>query len=313
MRKSFRLFLVFCAVLAVGVVPVLATTQLTFATGGTSGTYYPLGGGMAKLWNAKVAGVNVSVQATGASVENIRLIAKKQVDLAYVQNDINHYAYNGIEIFKEKITDFAVIAALYPEVVQVVVSADSKIKSVADLRGKRVSVGAPGSGVEANARQILSIYKLDYTKITPLFLSFAESADQFKNGQCDAFFVVAGVPNSAIQDVAAQHKIRILDFSNQILKKLANEFKFFSSVTIPANTYKGQTRPVKTVAVKATLICRPDLDDELVYNLTKVLFENLGEVGHAKAGEISLKGAVVGVSTPFHPGALKYFKEMKIK
>lgn len=144
-------------------------TQLTFATGGTAGTYYPLGGAIAQVWNAKVPGLNVLVQATGASAENIRLINKKQVDLAFIQNDINHYAYNGIEVFKEKLPDFAVIASLYPETLQIVVAADGPIKSVADLKGKRVSVGAPGSGVEANARQVLSAFRLDYKKITPLF------------------------------------------------------------------------------------------------------------------------------------------------
>ncbi|MGE5599778.1 MAG: TAXI family TRAP transporter solute-binding subunit [Bacteroidota bacterium] len=313
MNGRFRFGLSLALIIGAAALPAGAATQLTLATGGTAGTYYPLGGAMAQIWNAKVGGVNVSVQATGASAENIRLINKKQVDLAFVQNDINHYAYKGIEVFKEKLPDFAVIAALYPEIVQIVVAADSPIKSVADLKGKRVSVGAPGSGVEANARQILESFKMNYTSIKPLFLSFAESADQFKNGQIDAFFVVAGAPTAAIQDVAAQHKIRLLSFTDAQIEKLADEYQFFSKVVIPARTYSGQAEAVTTVAVKATLICRPDLEEGLVYNLTKTLFENLGAMGHAKAKEITLKDAVVGISTPYHPGALRYFREMKVK
>jgi len=312
MRRYLVLMLVLSLVLA-ATLTTAAATQLTFATGGTSGTYYPLGGAMAQVWNKYVSGVNVSVQATGASVENIRLINKKQVDLAFVQNDINHYAYNGIETFNEKLPDFKVIAALYPETVQIVVKAESNIKSVSDLKGKRVSVGAPGSGVEANARQILGNVNLSYRDMQTFFLSFAESADQLKNGHIDAFFIVAGHPTAAIQDIAAQHKIRILNFSDKEIESLRKEYGFYSKVNIPANTYNGQTEAVTTVAVQAALICKSDLDETLVYNLTKTLFEHVNELGHAKAKEFSLQNAKDGISTPFHAGALKYFNEKGIK
>ncbi|HAH96950.1 MAG TPA: C4-dicarboxylate ABC transporter substrate-binding protein [Firmicutes bacterium] len=312
MRRYLVLLLVLSLVLA-ATLTTAAATQLTFATGGTSGTYYPLGGAMAQVWNKNVPGVNVSVQATGASVENIRLINKKQVDLAFVQNDINHYAFNGVEIFNEKLADFKVIAALYPETVQIVVKAESNIKTVADLKGKRVSVGAPGSGVEANARQILGNVKLAYKDLSPYFLSFAESADQLKNDHIDAFFIVAGHPTAAIQDIAAQHKIRILNFTDKEIADLSKEYQFYSKVVIPANTYSGQTEPTTTVAVKAALVCNSALDETLVYNITKTLFEHLGDLGHAKAKEFSLPNAKVGISTPFHAGALKYFNEKGIK
>lgn len=313
MRRLLTLLLVLGLALAIGVVSSGAATQLTFATGGTAGTYYPLGGAMAQVWNKQVAGINVSVQATGASVENVRLVNKGQVDLAFVQNDIADYAFKGVEIFKEKLPDFSVVAALYPETVQIVVRADSELRTVSDLKGKRVSVGAPGSGVEANARQILNTFGLTYKSITPYFLSFAESADQFKNGHIDALFVVAGHPTAAIQDIAAQHKIRILQFNEPMIRKLSTRYRFYSKVTIPANTYSGLAEETDTVAVKAILICRPGLDNDLVYNLTRSLYENVGQMGHAKAKEIKLEQAKVGISTPFHPGALKYYKEKGIK
>lgn len=313
MRRYLTLLLVLGLVLAIGAVSSQAATQqLTFATGGTAGTYYPLGGAMAQLWNKEVPGINVSVQATGASVENMRLISKGQVDLAFIQNDITHYAYNGTETFKEKIRNFKVIGALYPETVQIVVREDSPYKTVSDLKGQRVSVGAPGSGVEANARQILSTFGLKYQDISPFFLSFAESADQLKNGQLDAVFVVAGHPTAAIQDIAAQHKIRVLEFSDSMVAKLSSKYRFYSRVTIPAGTY-GMAGGVKTVGVKAILVCRPSLSNDLVYNLTKQLYENAYQLGHAKAREIKWELAKEGLSTPIHSGALKFFKEKGLK
>ncbi|HBL49449.1 MAG TPA: C4-dicarboxylate ABC transporter substrate-binding protein [Firmicutes bacterium] len=313
MRKYLVLLLILSLILA-ATITTAAATQLTFATGGTSGTYYPLGEAMAQVWSKHIPGINVTVQATGASAENIRLINDKKVDLAFVQNDVNHYAYKGIEIFKnERRADFKVIAALYPETVQIVVRAESNIKTVVDLKGKRVSVGAVGSGVEANARQILGNVKLSYRDLTAVFLSFAESADALKNGNIDAFFIVAGHPTTAIMDIATQHKIRILDFSDKEISNLRSDYEFYTKVFIPADTYSGLVPPATTVAVKAALVCNSDLDEALVYNLTKTLFEHLRELNHAKAKEFSLLHAKIGISTPFHTGALRFFAERNIK
>lgn len=313
MRRYLMLFFVLSLILASTFATTAATQQLTFATGGTSGTYYPLGEAMAQVWNNNISGIQVSVQATGASAENIRLLNNKRVDLAFVQNDINHYAYRGIEIFKgEKLPDFKVIAALYPETVQIVVRAESNIRTVADLKGKRVSVGASGSGVEANARQILGNAKLTYRDLTPVFLPFAESAEELKHNNIDAFFVVAGHPTAAIQDIATQLKIRILDFSEKELQSLRHEYEFYSKVFIPASTYNGLVPPATTVAVKASLVCSSNLDNNLVYNLTKALFEHRRELDHPKASEFSLQHAKAGITTPFHPGALRYYSEKGI-
>src|SRR4030042_2033524 len=184
--------------------------KLILATGGTAGTYYPFGGAMAKIWNSKIPGMNVTAQATGASVENVRLMNKKEVELALVQSDTIDFAYNAKETFKESITNMNAIATLYPEVIQVVVRGDANVKSFADFKGKKVGVGAPGSGTEANFRQLLDIYGMKKEEVKGKYLSFAESAEQFKDKHIDAFIVVAGVPNSAIMDIANQRSVRLL-------------------------------------------------------------------------------------------------------
>lgn len=312
LRKLLVLFSVFIAALLCAI-PIFADNQLTFATGGTAGIYYPLGGGMARIWNNHIQGINVSVQATGASVENIRLINKGQVDLAFVQNDINHYAYHGVEIFGEKLSNFKVIASLYPETIQLVVAADSNIKSIDDLRNKKVSVGAPGSGVEANARQIVETYGIDYQDFRPYFLSNAEAVDQFKNGHIDAFFNVAGFPTAPIQDVSTTHEIRLVGMDEYHTKKLIENYGFYAPISIPAGVYNGVNKDTTTVGVMATLVCRSGLSNDLVYQLTKVLFEETSGIEQNKANAIKLANAKKGISTPFHPGALKYYEQKKLK
>ncbi|MGE5588081.1 MAG: TAXI family TRAP transporter solute-binding subunit [Clostridia bacterium] len=317
MRRVVLAAVTLCLVLAIASTSFAAVAQLVMATGGTAGTYYPLGGAMAQLISEKVKGVNITVQSTGASIANLRMIHSREVDLALVQTDTADYAWNGTEFFEKdgKMRSFGVVASLYPELIQIVASADSGINSVADLKGKRVSVGAPGSGTEANARQILEAYGLSYKDLAQVqYLSFAESAEAFKDKHIDAFFVTAGIPNAGIQDVATQHKIKIVEVPDDMYKKLHDKYGFYGQAVIPAGTYINQTKDAKTVAVQAMLIVRSDLDAGLVYEMTRALFENLPELAmaHAKGKEISLAGALAGVSTPLHPGTEKYFKEKGI-
>jgi TRAP transporter TAXI family solute receptor len=299
--------------LVVGMIsPVLAQqAKLILATGGTAGTYYPFGGAMAKIWNSKIPEVNVTAQATGASVENIRLVDKKEAELALVQSDTIDFAYNAKEAFKEKLTQMSAIAVLYPEVIQIVARGDGNIRTFADLKGLKVGVGAPGSGTEANFRQLLDIYGMTKDDVKGQYLSFSESAEQFKDRHIDAFFVVAGVPNAAIMDVAVMQTIRIVSIPDDRVAQLTKKYPFLSPATIPANTYKNQTAEVKTIAVNAVLIASSSLKEDLVYKMTKALFDNQAELAaaHAKGKELSLKVAVSGVSIPFHPGAVKYYKE----
>lgn len=287
-------------------------SNLILATGGTGGSYYPYGGAMAQIFNTKIENMNVTAQATGASAENLRLVGKGEAELAIVQNDVMDYAYNGTESFKgEKIEGFRTIATLYPEVIQVIVSPESGINTIADMKGKRISVGAAGSGVESNAKQILEAYGLTFDDIKASHLSFNESANAYKDKQIDGFFVTSGVPNAAVQDVNALQKIKVISFDDASIDKLTKKYSFYTPFTITKDTYSGMEADAKTVAVKATLIVKKDLGDDVVYNITKALFENQKELAeaHAKGKELNIQDAVKGVSVPFHPGAEKYFKE----
>ncbi len=291
---------------AVGRTPVF----LTLATGGTAGIYFPFGEALAKVFNSK-AGVQISVQATDGSVENLQLVNRRDAELAIVQTDMMDYAYNGRETFKEKMTTIRGISILYPEIIQIVVQADSNINSIADLKGKKVGIGAPGSGTEANFRQLAAIYELDYKAFQPLYLSFAASAAQFKEKSIDAFILVSASPSTIIQDIAAHQKIKILSMSDADVTKINRQYPYLAPVTIPANTYKGQTAAVRTVAVQAALIAGSQVPEDVVYNMTRSLFESQAELVrlHSKGKELSLEKATRGMSIPLHPGAIKYYKE----
>ena len=228
-----------CAVaLAVGIAGCGGSGEkeqfINIATGGTAGTYYPIGGAIAEVLNKN--GMNASAQSTGASVANINMLKDKQVELAIVQNDITYYAVNGKEMFEEsgKVENLTGIASLYPETCQFVVREDSGIKSINDLRGKRVAVGAAGSGAEANARQILEAYGITYNDISEQFLSFAEGSYALKDGTVDAAFVTAGYPTASVQDIASQNKIRLLPIGDEQVKKLAEKYPFYSKTIVPA-------------------------------------------------------------------------------
>lgn len=289
-------------------------TQMILATGGTAGTYYPFGGAMAQIFNSKIPNMNVTALATGASIENLRLVNKKEAELAIVQNDIMDYAFNGKEMFKDKLPNVRGIAILYPEIIQVVVRSGSGINNIGDLKGKKVSVGAPGSGTEANFRQLIDACGFNYQAMSPTYLSFADSADQFKDKLIDGFIVTAGIPNSAVMDISAQYSVKILAISEDMVAKLSQKHPFLTPFTIPAGIYKNQTEPIKTVAVQATLIVSSEVEDDVVYNITKALFENQADLAkaNAKGKELSLQAAVKGMSVPLHPGAEKYYKEKGI-
>lgn len=291
------------------------STKIRMATGGTSGTYYAFGGVVGTELSKAVEGLSFDVQSTGASLANIRLVAGEEVDMAIVQNDVMDYAYNGTNLFDgEAVTGFSTMAACYAEVCQLVVAADSGITTVADLAGKRVSIGDAGSGVEFNARQILEAYGLTTDDITVQNLGFGDSADAVKDGKIDAFFCTAGAPTTAVMELSTTKGIRVINISGAEADKLMADYPFYTSYVIPANTYSGQTEDVTTVAVKATFIVRDGLSEDFVYNMTKALFESKDAItaGHAKGAELDTTYAVEGISVPFHPGAEKYFKEIGV-
>lgn len=285
---------------------------LNIATGGTAGTYYPLGGALAEILNNNIENMNASAQSTGASVANVNMLKDGSVDIAFIQNDIAYYAVNGKEMFKDnKVANLRGIAALYPETVQFVTTKDKNIKSISDLKGLKVAVGAAGSGVEANARQILAEYGITYEDIDERFLSFGEAADALKDGNVDVGIVAAGFPTAAIQDLAANKSIKIIPIDNDKVDALMKRYPYYTKMVIPAGTYKGQDEDVPSVAVKCIIVGTDALDEDMGYKIIKALYEHLDRMkaAHAVGKYITKDTAMDGMSVPMNKGAAKYLKE----
>ncbi len=285
---------------------------LNIGTGGTAGTYYPLGGAMAEILNKDIPGMNASAQSTGASVANINMLKDGSIDLAIVQNDIVYYAVNGTEMFKDKkVEGLKGIASLYPETCQFVTLESTGIKNIKDLKGKKVAVGAVGSGAEANARQILEAYGLTYDDIEVQYLSFAEGASALKDGNVDAAFLTAGYPTAAVQDISSQNKIRLLPVEAAQADALVAKYPFYTKTTIPKGTYAGFEEDVPTVSVMAMLVASPNVEDDMGYSIAKAIFSNLDrlEAAHSVGKLIKKENAKNGMSLPMNAGAEKFFNE----
>jgi len=288
---------------------------LKMATGGTTGTYYAYSGAVSQVLSSKINNLSFDVQSTGASKANIFLVADKEADIAIVQNDVMYYAYNGIDLFANEgaVKGFSAMAGCYAEVCQIV--SKSNITSIEELKGKRVSVGDIGSGCEFNARQILEAYGMTFDDIQVNNLSFADSASALKDDKIDAFFCVAGAPTTAIVELATSNSINILEVDDAHAAKLIADYPFYTKFNVPGGAYKGVDRDVQTVAVVATYIVSDNLDEKIVYEMTKALFENKEEIAkaHPKGAELDPEYAVAGISIPIHPGALKYYKEIGVR
>ncbi len=285
---------------------------INIATGGTAGTYYPIGGAMAEILNKEIPGMNASAQSTGASVSNVNMLKDEQVDMAILQNDIAYYAVNGTEMFKDKqVKNLRGIAVLYPETCQFVTLESSGIKSIADLKGKRVAVGAAGSGVEANVRQILALYGITYDDITVQYLSFAEGASALKDGNVDVACLTAGYPTAAVQDVSSQNKVRLLPVDAAKADELIAKYPFYTKTVIPAGTYQGFDEDVPAVSVMAMLVSTDKVDEKLGYDITKALFTHLDRIqsAHSVGKLITREGALNGMPLQMNAGAEKFFKE----
>jgi TRAP transporter TAXI family solute receptor len=292
--------------------PQAQTQYINIATGGTAGTYFPLGGAMAEILNSNIPGVNATAEATNASVANVNLLNGGSVQLAFIQNDISYYAAEGVEMFKDnQVSNLQALATLYPETVQIITLDKSGIKSVADMKGKRIAVGAAGSGVEANARQILAANGITYDDINVQYLSFAEAANGLKDGNIDAGFITAGFPTAAIQDIAAQHNVVLIPVTDETADKLIAQYPFYTKVTIPAGTYPKQDEDVQSVAVKAMLVTTEGMDEQMAYDVTKAIYTSLDKLkaAHSVGALITKESAKDGISIPMHPGAEKYFNE----
>lgn len=313
MKRIFSLLLVLAMILSL--VACGGSTTMTMGTGSPTGTYYAYGGIIGQ-YITNNAGINVNAVSTGGSKDNIQGIDVGDYQLGTVQSDVMHYAWNGTRSFEEdgKVETFRTVAGLYAEAVQLV-TVNPDIKSVADLKDKKVSIGAPGSGVFFNAMDVLAAAGLSEKDIKPQYQNFDESADALKDGKIDAAFIVAGAPTPAITELSMTNdNVRIVPIDGDIAEKLMKDNTFYSVYKIPAETYKNQTEEITTVTVKATLIVSAHASEDDVYNLTAAIFDNIEAIAkeHAKGAELSLENATDGLTVPFHAGAAKYFKEKNI-
>lgn len=285
---------------------------ISIVTGGTGGTYYPLGGSFAKIISDET-GIQTNAEVSGASAENMNLLANEEAELAFSQTDIAAYAVEGKLMFESgKIDNVQAIGTLYPETIQIVTTAKSGIKTIADLKDKKVSVGAPGSGTVANAEQILEVHGMTFDDIKKQDLSFDESTAGLQDGTIDAAFVTAGTPTGAVESLAATEDVVIVPIEQDMIENIIKKYPYYTTDEVPAGVY-GLDSKVSTVAVQAMLVVRADLSEDVVYDITKAIFENTDKVTHAKGKLIKAENALNGIGIDVHPGAQKYFDEKGIK
>jgi len=280
---------------------------ISLLTGGTSGTYYPLGGAIAKIILDET-GIQVDALSSNASADNVMALKDGEAELAFVQTDVMADAASAINAFDEPVDNVLGMGSLYPETIQIVTIADSGIETVEDLAGKKVSVGAPGSGTYINAEQILEVHGMTMDDIEAQNLDFGESSGGIKDGNIDAAFITAGTPTGAVEELQATSDVHIVPVAADKAAELIDKYPYYATDTIPAGTY-GLEEAIDTVAVLAMLVVRDDISEDAVYEMTKALYENADSIAHAKAEYISIENAVDGIGVELHPGAMKYYME----
>ena len=300
-------------VLALAATPGLAQEQLSIATGGTGGVYYPMGGGLAELINAHVAGYSATAEVTGASVENMGLIATGDADLAFALADTVAQAYTGTARFEGQQLDMVRgLASVYANMVHIVARADSGIASLDDLRGKRVSVGAPGSGTEVNAVAILEANGITYDDIEEQRLNFNETADALANGDIDAGFWSVGAPTSSILNLATTNDIVILELTDAQFAAAQAADATFARTVLPGGTYEDAPNDIAVLGIPNVLVVSADMPDDLAYAITKAMFENIADLQavHPAANETTVPFTMAATPIPLHPGAIRYYEEI---
>lgn len=285
--------------------------KITLGTGGSTGTYYAVGGVLSTVLNPVMENTSIDVISTGASKANIYGITDGDCNMAILQGDVLAYAHEGTDLFDGEGEDANSlwVAGLYNETVQIIAS--TNINSVEELAGKTVCVGDAGSGTEFNARQVLEAYGMTFDDIIPVYGSFADGVDGIKDGKYDAAFTVAGAPTTAIVDLAATNSFNMLSLSDEAVEYLVSNYPFLVQENLPAGTYNGIDYEVTCVAVKAVLVASKDLSEDTVYETTKAMFENLESLrqGHAKFEYLDIESALDGANVEIHPGAQKYYEE----
>ncbi|MDY0091798.1 MAG: TAXI family TRAP transporter solute-binding subunit [Candidatus Vecturithrix sp.] len=334
MRSKYLSITILVVLLTVMLVPTIQaeTKFFAIATGGTAGTYYPLGGALAQALSSKIEDLEVTAQTGNASVANCNLIRDHEIESAFIQNNVAYWAYTATGVFEgnEPIENLRAIASLYPEVFQLVATKSSGIKSFADLKGKRVSPGDRGSGTESDFRSMVEVLGMSYDDFGSVdYLSLGGAVERMKDGQVDFLIFTGGYPTSGIIDLGTSVDLTYISIPDEERAKLKEALPYVIELVIPAGTYPGQEEDVETLSVVAQWVVDADVSDELVYEITKALWEKgevkkgsskgqmktgaeiMGEV-HAKGKEVTLETALAGNAIPLHAGAEKYYKEIGV-
>lgn len=317
LKVKRNLVILLAIIMVVGLTSIGFAAQKEFvaiATGGTGGTYYPVGGALAQLISDNIEGVVVTAQSGNASRANCNLIGNGQIETAFSQANVTYWSYTSTGIFTEEapITNLRGIASIYPETIQIFVNKDSGIKTMEDLRGKKVGVGAPNSGNVVDAEIIFAFHGLTFDDFTPEYIDYNEMAQRFIDGQIDACFFTTGYPSSSIINMESKRDIEFIPLDSEVIKGLVEKYPYYGAVDIPVGIYKSNTEPVPTVATPALWICDAKLSPTLVYKMTKALWEHRDvlEKVHFQGQNITLDTALDGMGIPLHPGAELYYKEV---
>ena len=313
MKKILAMTLALCMIFALCLSSTaFAAESLTFTTGGETGTYYAFGSVIAQYVSSN-SDVSVTAVTGNGSQANVEDMDAGFYQLAFCQSDVMSYAYTGTNLFEDlgAVDSFSVVGALYMEQVQIV-TMNPDIKTVADLKGKNVSIGALGSGVYFNAIDVLGVYGMTEDDINPVYQSFGDSAESLKDGKIDAAFIVSGAPTTAITDLATSGDVYLVSIEPEKIDELIALSPYYSPNTITADTY-GMPEDANTVAIAAVVLARDDVSEDAIYTFTKTVFDNMDQLQHGKAAELSLEFASSITDVPYHPGAAKYFAEQGIE
>lgn len=293
--------------------PVFAQEQLSIATGGTGGVYFPMGGGLAEIINGKIDGYSATAEVTGASVENMGLVATGDADLAIALADTVQQGYTGTGRFEGNALPMVRgLASLYANMIQIVALEGSGITSLEDLRGKRVSIGAPGSGTEVNAAAILNANGITYDDIEEQRLNFNETADALANGDIDAGFWSVGAPTSSILNLATTNNIVLIAMTEAEIAAARAADATFATTTLPGGTYNGVDADMTVLGIPNVLVASSEMSDDLAYAITRAMFENIADLQavHPAANETTVDFTMSATPIPLHPGAIRYYEEI---
>jgi TRAP transporter TAXI family solute receptor len=317
LKVKRNLVVLLAIIMVVGLTSIGFAAQKEFvaiATGGTGGTYYPVGGALAQMITDNLDGIIVTAQSGNASRAGCNLIGRGQIETAFSQANVTYWSYTGTGIYENEpvISNLRGIASIYPETIQIFARKGSGIKTMEDLRGKKVGVGAPNSGNVCDAEIIFAFHGLTFDDIIPEYIDYNEMAQRFIDGQIDACFFTTGYPSSSIMNMESKRELQFIPLDTEKIKGLVEKYPYYGAVTIPTGIYKSNTEPVQTVATPALWICDAKLSPTLVYKMTKALWEHRDvlEKVHFQGKNITLETALDGMGIPLHPGAELYYKEI---